>query len=220
LERKYDPREVGVGGLAAIIWVCPRLKENSISHDAPSSRLPSFSALMMLSNLLQSYSRVQQLFVRVIFLPGISDSSKPIRHLTFLLSKSLADAEGSLQTRRIKQTTTVSSASSAGTSTQMCGKNDYAPATTTASQGRLTRRLPCAGVRVAFADQSLSEENSLPKASGRAPRFTWFATPCSPVIPPRNNRVTRSCWTSSLSKGTFAPQAAAFADTRQLNSGE
>jgi hypothetical protein len=34
-------------------------------------------------NLMDSFSRVQQLLVRVIFLLGISDSSKPICHLTF-----------------------------------------------------------------------------------------------------------------------------------------
>ncbi len=34
----------------------------------------------MLANLIHSFCRVQQLLVRVIFLPGISDGSKPIRH--------------------------------------------------------------------------------------------------------------------------------------------
>jgi hypothetical protein len=34
-------------------------------------------------NLIDSFSRVQQLLVRVIFLLGISDGSKPICHLTF-----------------------------------------------------------------------------------------------------------------------------------------
>jgi len=33
--------------------------------------------------LIDSFSRVQQLLVRVIFLPGISDSGKLICHLTF-----------------------------------------------------------------------------------------------------------------------------------------
>jgi len=45
LERKDDPRGVDVGRLAAIIpscSVCPRLKQNSISHVAPISPLPSF----------------------------------------------------------------------------------------------------------------------------------------------------------------------------------
>jgi hypothetical protein len=37
----------------------------------------------MLSNLLHSLSRVQQLLVRVIFLPGISESNNPISHVTF-----------------------------------------------------------------------------------------------------------------------------------------
>src|SRR5664280_2032896 len=39
---------------------------------------------------------------------------------------------------------------------------------------------------------------------------TWPSTQCSPVIPPRNNRVTRSCWTSRLSQVSFAPHAAEF----------
>jgi len=42
----------------------------------------SSAGLVMLSNLLHSCSRVQQLLVRVIFLRGISDSASPIRHLT------------------------------------------------------------------------------------------------------------------------------------------
>lgn len=37
----------------------------------------------MSANLLHSYSRVQQLLVTLLFLPGISDSSKPIRHIAF-----------------------------------------------------------------------------------------------------------------------------------------
>jgi hypothetical protein len=32
---------------------------------------------------------------------------------------------------------------------------------------------PCSGVRVTFADQSLSEEDSLPRVSGQEARFTW-----------------------------------------------
>jgi hypothetical protein len=93
-------------------------------------------------NLIDSFRRVQQLLVRVIFLPGISDSSKPIRHLTFRCANLFADAEPALQTARIKQTTTVSSASSAGTWALFCEGTDYGPAATTASQGCLTRRLP------------------------------------------------------------------------------
>jgi hypothetical protein len=37
----------------------------------------------MLGNLLHSLSRVQQLLVRLIFLPGISESNNPISHVTF-----------------------------------------------------------------------------------------------------------------------------------------
>jgi hypothetical protein len=51
-------------------------------------------------------------------------------------------------------------------------KNDHGPATTTACQGLLTRGLPVR-VRAAFADESLLEESSLPKISGREPRFDW-----------------------------------------------
>jgi hypothetical protein len=36
------------------------------------------------TNLIDSFNRVQQLLVRVIFLPGISDSSKLICHFTFV----------------------------------------------------------------------------------------------------------------------------------------
>jgi hypothetical protein len=148
-----------------------------------------------LGNLIHSFRRVQQLFVRVIFLPGISGSAKWTRNLERPRADRFVEAERSLQTRRIKQTTTVSSTSSAGTWALICGETDDRPATTTAPQGRLTRRLPCAGSRVEFADQAPSEENSLSDSIGPSSATYLVATPCSSVIPPRNNRVTRSCWT-------------------------
>src|SRR5580704_19589461 len=74
------------------------------------------------------------------------------------------------------------------------GKNEYAPATTTPSAVQI-RRPPCSGIRVAFANQSPSEEKSLHEVSCRAERSTWSPTHYSSVIPPRNNRATRSCWT-------------------------
>src|SRR5208282_4790479 len=118
----------------------------------------------------------------------ISESSKPIRHLTFRCANLFADAEPALQTARIKQTTTVSSASSAGTWALFCEGTDYGPAATTASQECLTRRLPQAGVRVVFAAQSLAEENSLPKVSSRAARFTWWRHYVRLLFPPGISR--------------------------------
>ena len=56
----------------------------------------------MLANLIDSFSHVQQLLVTLLFLLGISDSSKPIRHLTFRCANLFADAEPALQTARIK----------------------------------------------------------------------------------------------------------------------
>jgi len=47
----------------------------------------------MLSNLVHSFSRVQQLLVLVIFLPGISDSNNPISHVTLRWANHVADAE-------------------------------------------------------------------------------------------------------------------------------
>jgi hypothetical protein len=44
------------------------------------------------TNLIDSFNRVQQLLVRVIVLPGISDSSKTICHLTFRWANHFADA--------------------------------------------------------------------------------------------------------------------------------
>jgi hypothetical protein len=49
------------------------------------------------TNLIDSFRRVQQLLVRVIFLPGISDSTKPICHLTFRWANHFADAERPFQ---------------------------------------------------------------------------------------------------------------------------
>jgi hypothetical protein len=47
----------------------------------------------MSANLLRFRSRVQQLLVRVIFLPGISDSNNPISHVTFRCANHVTDAE-------------------------------------------------------------------------------------------------------------------------------
>jgi hypothetical protein len=47
----------------------------------------------MSANLLRFRGRVQQLLVRVIFLPGISDSNNPISHVTFGSANHFADAE-------------------------------------------------------------------------------------------------------------------------------
>ena len=49
------------------------------------------------TNLIHSCHPVQQLLVRVIFLPGISDSGKPICHLTFRWANHFADAEWPFQ---------------------------------------------------------------------------------------------------------------------------
>src|SRR6185295_9388642 len=106
----------------------------------PSASLSSHGRTV-LANLIDSFSRVQQLLVSLLFLLGISDSSKPIRHVTFRCANLFADVEPVLQTARIKQTTTVSSASSAGTWAPFCEGTDYGPAATTASQGCLTSRL-------------------------------------------------------------------------------
>ena len=51
------------------------------------------------TNLIHSRRPVQQLLVRVIFLPGISDSGKPICHLTSRSANYFADAE-----RRVRRT--------------------------------------------------------------------------------------------------------------------
>ena len=44
----------------------------------------------MLSNLIHRRRRVQRLLVRVIFLLGISDTSRPIRRIEFSLSQTLS----------------------------------------------------------------------------------------------------------------------------------
>jgi hypothetical protein len=67
------------------------------------------------ANLIHFCRPVQQLLVRVIFLPGISDSGKSICHFTSHLANHLADAEGSFRRTGVKQNPTYSSASSAGT---------------------------------------------------------------------------------------------------------
>jgi hypothetical protein len=47
----------------------------------------------MSPNLLRFLDRVQQLLVRVLFLPGISESNNPIYHLVFRWADHFADAE-------------------------------------------------------------------------------------------------------------------------------
>src|SRR5580704_3615875 len=97
-----------------------------------------------------------------------------------------------------------SSASSEWTWTQICEQSDYVFVTTIVSRGQIFRRLPCIsagshGRRIAFSGRFLSESEG---------SIYGLATPCSSLIPPRNNRATRSCWTCYLSRVTFAPQAA------------
>jgi hypothetical protein len=67
---------------------------------------------------------------------------------------------------------THSSASLAGTWTPLWEKNEYALATTTASAVQI-RLSACSGIRVAFVNQSPSEEKSLHEVSCRAERSTW-----------------------------------------------
>src|SRR5580693_9120540 len=78
------------------------------------------------------------------------------------------------------------------------------------SRGHILGRLSCIGARVVFADQSSFSERFLTDAIGPEGAIYLVATRYSPVIPPRNNRVTRSCWTASLSPVKFAPQADDF----------
>jgi len=122
--------------------------------------------------LIHSFRRVQQLLVRVIFLPGISDGSKPIRH-----SHLVEQISSRMRSRRYRPADQEDNDGLICFTGRHLGadfrESDCGPAITTASQGRLIRRLPCTGARVAFAGQSLSEESSLPKVSGRAARFTW-----------------------------------------------
>jgi hypothetical protein len=49
------------------------------------------------ANLLRFLDRVQQLLVRVIFLPGISDSNNPIFHVTFRWANRFSVADLALQ---------------------------------------------------------------------------------------------------------------------------
>ena len=65
-----------------------------------------------------------------------------------------------------------------------------------------------AGVRVAFAKRSLSEEGFFSQSDGPSKAIYLIPTLCWAVIPPRNNRLTRSCWTLRLSEVTFAQHAA------------
>jgi hypothetical protein len=81
----------------------------------------------MLSNLPHSCCSVQQLLVRVIFLPGISDRSRPTRHRTFRSVNRFADAQPPLQTRPIKHQMAVSSALCPSTCTLNRGESDYRP---------------------------------------------------------------------------------------------
>src|SRR5579863_10628500 len=101
---------------------------------------------------------------------------------------------------------TALSASSAGTWTQICEQSDYAPDTTMVSRGHILGRLPCIGARVVFCRPIAFSGRFLTEAIGPEGAIYLVATPYSPVIPPRNNRVTRSCWTASLSPAKFAPQ--------------
>jgi len=85
------------------------------------------------------------------------------------------EAERSLQTRRIKLTTTVSSASSAGTWALICGESDHRPATPTASQGRPNQTASLCGV----AESNLPIKRLLRrilyrKGSSRTARPTWW----------------------------------------------
>ena len=153
------------------------------------------AGLVMLGNLIHSFRRVQQLFVRVIFLPGISGSAKWTRNLERPRTDRFVEAERSLQTRRIRQTTTASSASSAGTwAPDLRGKRPPACHHNCIS-GMPNQTASLGGSRVEFANQAPSEENSLSESIGPSGATYLVATPCSSVIPPRNNRVTRSCWT-------------------------
>jgi hypothetical protein len=126
------------------------------------------------ANLLRFLDRVQQLLVRVIFLPGISDSNKPISRITFHRANRFSVADLALQQNRVIQVATASSASSLGTWTQIYGQSDYVPATTVVSRGQILRHIPCISAGGAFADKSLCLEDSL--ASGRP--IYLLATAC------------------------------------------
>jgi hypothetical protein len=125
------------------------------------------------TNLIDSFSRVQQLLVRVIFLPGLSDRSKPICHLTFRWEITSRMRSGRFRRTESSRPRHAHLPRRAGTWTQAWENNEYAAATKTGSQGRLIRRPACSCVRVAFADQSPSGENSLHEVSRRTTRSTW-----------------------------------------------
>jgi hypothetical protein len=127
----------------------------------------------MPANLPHSRRRVQQLFVRLIFLPGISDRNKPTPHRTFRSANRFADGQPPLQTHPIKHQMAVSSALSASTCMLNCGESDYWARRPTPCQGRVTRRPSRTGVKVVFGDQSLSPTRSLPNVSGQTSRFIW-----------------------------------------------
>lgn len=123
------------------------------------------------------------------------------------LSKSLCGCGGQLGTPRVKQRRTVSSASSAGTWTLVCDEINYNPLPHRRLRDAITSRL------LRKVSPSLFSTNRFLRKIPQ--RDCWTGSPnllardpCSSVIPPRNNRVTRSCWTCCLSSVTFAPQAA------------
>ena len=103
---------------------------------------------------------------------------------------------------------TALSASSAGTWTQICEQSDHAPATTNSISEPHLRHLPCPGARVRICRPIAFSGKFFTEAIWPEGAIYLVGTPYSPVIPPRNNRVTRSCWTASLSPVKFAPHAA------------
>jgi len=140
----------------------------------------------MSANLLRFRDRVQQLLVRVIFLPGISDSNNPISHATFRWANHVADAKQLFEKHWVKQKMTALSASSAGTWTadlrakwlRARHHNGISgPHTRTPSLYRCPGRI-CRPI--AFSGRFLTE------AIGPEGAIYLVATPYSPVIPPRN----------------------------------
>jgi hypothetical protein len=123
--------------------------------------------------VIDSSRRVQQLLVRVLFLPGISDSRKLNHHLPF----------GSANHLRIGSSHFTRTESSARRSPhlldrQPLGRSSAKKMTTTSpwrpeSQARLTRCPPFTATRVSFANESPSGENSLCEVSRRTARFNW-----------------------------------------------
>jgi len=111
----------------------------------------------VLANLIDFCRPVQQLLVRVIFLPGISDSSKPIRHIAFRRAHRPADAEQPVS-EKLNQADTDSLICLSGKHLDTSSReNDFAfPDTATASRSRLTQSFTFAGFTVTFANQLLS----------------------------------------------------------------